>query len=65
MCQNRLFRDSKIAKCSSNPKHSWSKLRKVVDLVYLFYLFIWHFIFRWCLQVPTANKNQQNTIKLY
>ena len=34
------------------------KLRKLVDLVYLFYLFIWYFIFRWCLQVANANKNQ-------
>ena len=39
-------------------------VRKLVDLVYLFYLFIWHFIFRWCLQVANANKNQQNTIKI-
>ena len=39
-------------------------VRKLVDLVYLFYLFICHFIFRWCLQVANANKNQQNTIKI-
>ena len=40
-----------------------AKLSKLVDLVYLFHLFIWHFIFRWCLQVANANKNQENIIK--
>ena len=35
----------------------------VIILDFMFRFQIYNFIFRWCLQITNANKNQQNTIK--